>query len=90
MPAASARAMAPIPGLLATTWTTSAPQPPARMRSIRFCSVVPPPETQTARRIGGSMIGGVRGVSLMAELPPASARMGCRNYDPGPGECKFR
>src|SRR5208337_469155 len=60
-PAPSALAIAPIRGRLATTWTISACNRRARIRSIRFCSVVPPPETHTASRIGGSVIGGVRG-----------------------------
>src|SRR3954470_4615620 len=82
IPAASARGIAPILGLLATTWTIWARSHLARIRSIRFWSVVPPPETQTASRIGGSVIGGLRGESLMAGSPPASTRMGFRNYDP--------
>ena len=59
-PAASALGIAPIRGRLATTWTISARNRRARIRSIRFCSVVPPPETHTASRIGGLVIGGVR------------------------------
>ena len=40
----------------------------------RFWSVVPPPETQTARRIGGSSIGGSRGESLIAGALPLTIR----------------
>src|SRR5262245_13791873 len=72
IPAASARAMAPIRGRLATTWTISALSRRARIRSIRFWSVVPSPETHTASRIGGWTIGGSRGDWGMAQdLPQA-------------------
>ena len=72
MPAASARAIAPIRGLLATTWTICAFSRRARIRSIRFWSVVPPPETQTASRIGGSVIGGLRRKSAHGGKTPRS------------------
>ena len=46
----------------------------AAIRSIRFCSVVPPPETQTARRIGGDRrSAGARGGSAIG-FPLGSAR----------------
>jgi len=74
LPAASARAMAPIRGRLATTWTISALRRRARIWSMRFWSVVPSPETHTARRIGGFTIGGWRGASAMAQdLPDAGS-----------------
>src|SRR5271165_1778531 len=71
-PAASALVIAPIRGRLATTWTISARNRRARIRSIRFCSVVPPPETHTASRIGGSVIGGVRGEAPIVPTPGLS------------------
>src|SRR5690242_3334235 len=82
MPAASARGMAPILGLLATTCTIDALSFRARIRSIRFCRVVPPPETQTARRIGGWSIGGSRGTSVMGVGLEAGGSAG-RSRDPG-------
>src|SRR5271166_1395866 len=69
-PAASALGIAPIRGRLATTWTISARNRRARIRSIRYCSIIPPPETHTASRIGGLVIGGLRGVkSMVPDLP---------------------
>jgi hypothetical protein len=68
--------MAPIPGLEARTQTISALSRPAAMRSIRFWSVDPPPDTQTARRMGGSVMGGSRGVeSIERELDHRRDRM---------------
>ena len=83
MLAASARSMAPIRGLLATTWTISARSRPAAIWSIRFWSVVPPPETQTARRIGGTfvVIGGSRGASDIGQTPPLKIRAGAQCID---------
>src|SRR5271165_524546 len=80
-PAASALGIAPIRGRLATTWTISARNRWARIRSIRFCSVVPPPETHTASRIGGSVIGGVRGAKSTVPDLPGTSGMRLVHYD---------
>ena len=51
--AAWARARPPAPGRELTTSTTSAWMRPERQQSRMFCSVVPPPDSRTARRRRG-------------------------------------
>src|SRR5690606_29977 len=72
MPASAARSIAPTPDLLEMTCTTWASRRPDRPRSRRFCNVVPPPETQTANRIGGAAMGGVRGQGDMTDRDGAA------------------
>jgi hypothetical protein len=88
MPADSARAIAPIRGRLATTWTISARIRRARIRSIRFWSVVPPPETQTASRMGESMMGGLRGAEGMRRF--SGDGVSPHHYEPAVSKFKFR